>query len=266
MSGKLDRATVYLSGSMEASKDNGVAWRREFIRQIESRGLDINCIDPTNKPGPTGLLGMEDRQYQIELQESGRFEELREYVHNYRRLDLRYVDISDAIVVCIDPELPHWGTPDEIYTAEDQHKPILCIVEGGLKRLPRWLFDVIEFDDIFETVEDCVERLCQLDSGEKEMDGRWVLSYLYDHRKEESELFSAKIRRYLEDVVSQYCLEAAPIFDRIGCPDQLAELKALLIGELSGGIPSLAVEHDAVERPVHEVRLVVDDREEDIPI
>lgn len=175
----LDGATIYLSGSMEMAKDHGVGWRRNFIRLVENANLPIKCIDPTNKPGPAHIKMGEEKGYQERLQQEGRFEELRSYVHSYRRFDLRFVDLSDAIVCVIDPDISHWGTPNEIYLAESQHKPIFCIIEGGLSRLPRWLFDVIPFENIFEDLESCVNRLESINQGLYPMCDKWVLIRKY---------------------------------------------------------------------------------------
>lgn len=180
--GKLDGAWAYLSGAMEFVADNGVGWRRKFISLAVEAGLDIVSIDPTNKPGDGPQAG-EDKEHQIRLQKEGRWAELQKYVGGYRRLDLRYVDLSDFLVAFIDPSVPQWGTADEIYFAESQHKPMFFIIEGGLARLPRWLFDVIDIEDektgrrcnVFETVEDVIDELVFYDNGLTPMSDDWVL-------------------------------------------------------------------------------------------
>ena len=104
----------------------------------------------------------------------------------YRRFDLRFVDISDFLVVVVDPRVPQWGTANEVYVAEQQHKPMFFICDGGLAKLPRWLFDVVDLDEIggghygrkcnvFSTVEEVVQRLVHLDNGAVGMDREWVL-------------------------------------------------------------------------------------------
>lgn len=177
--GKLDQAIVYLSGSMEAVADHGVGWRRKFIELSDLGGLDISFIDPTNKPGPPELKVGEDKAHQEMLQKEGRFEELRDYVADYRRYDLRACDYMDALVAYINPAVPHWGTPNEIYVAEAAHKPRFCVIEGGLSKLPRWLFDVFPLDHVFETLDDCIQRLVSLDDGTIPMSREWVLIRKY---------------------------------------------------------------------------------------
>lgn len=182
--GKLDCACGYLSGPMEFVADHGVEWRRKFIQLCRERQLNIDLIDPTNKPGGHEMSMVENRNYQETLQKAGRWKELRNYVHQYRRYDLRYVDNSDFIVAVIDRSVPQWGTSDELYTAEDQHKPMFFICEGGLYKLPRWLFDVIDLNEdgttnVYESVEAVVDELVALDEGIKPMSDKWVLVRKY---------------------------------------------------------------------------------------
>jgi len=183
--GVLDGAIGYLSGPMEFVKDHGVEWRRKFIRLVREAKLDIDLIDPTNKPdkNPIG----EDPMYQVNLQESGKFRDLQEYVSDYRHKDLRYTDISDFLIVVVDPTVPQWGTSNETYTAEGQHKPTFFIVEHGLYNLPRWLFDVIDKiksehpvaaqqeANVYESVEEVIAELQLLDRGDKPLSREWVL-------------------------------------------------------------------------------------------
>ena len=181
--GILTGACCYLSGAMEFVSDHGVGWRRKFIELLKEKNLKIDCIDPTNKPGGKDVDVNENKNYQIECQSQGRFLELQEYVSQYRRYDLRFVDLSDFLIAVIDPTVPQWGTSNEIYEAERQHKPIFFVIEGGLHKLPRWLFDVIKIEDkskgvrgnIFETIEQVVEELILLDSAQIPLTKNWVL-------------------------------------------------------------------------------------------
>lgn len=182
--GALDEATGYLSGAMEFVKDHGVEWRKKFIHLVREAKLDIDLIDPTNKPGDS--IG-ENPMHQVELQKEGMFRELQDYVSNYRHLDLRYTDISDFLIVVVDPTIPQWGTSNETYLAEMQKKPTFFIVEHGLYNLPRWLFDVIDKiqstnpvraqkeANVFESIEEVVDELIKLNSGENPLSREWVL-------------------------------------------------------------------------------------------
>ncbi len=201
--GKLDKSVVYLSGAMEFVSDHGVGWRRKFIQLINENNLKIDCIDPTNKPSGKDLNISEDKEIQVRLQDAGCWQELQEYVDTYRRYDLRFVDISDFIVAVIDPKVPQWGTSNEIYEAERQHKPIFFVIEGGMRKLPRWLFGVIDLPNnkglrcnVFETIEDVIHELKGLDSGLIPLNKEWVLvrsaiedSRVYEQKSQKSKSF-----------------------------------------------------------------------------
>jgi hypothetical protein len=191
--GKLDRALCYLSGPMEYVADHGVEWRRKFVRLAKEAKLKLDFIDPTDKPGGEDIKIGENKEHQEMLQRQGRWVELRNYVHRYRRYDLRSVDFCDFIIAVIDPRVPQWGTANEIYFAEMEHKPIFFIVEGGLFKLPRWLFDVVDIDDymrgtqcnVYESVEAVIEVLTELNDGRRHMDDRWVLMRKHIERARE---------------------------------------------------------------------------------
>jgi len=179
--GKLDLAVGYLSGAMEYVADHGVGWRRDFITQLHGVCPNIDLIDPTNKPGGEDMKIGENKAHQNQLKEDGKFLELAEYVNRYRRCDLRFVDISDFMVVAIDPnEVPQWGTANETYVGEAQHKPTFFLCDGGAHKFPNWLFDLLEFHgnlptNIFDSIESLVGMLHTIDSGDKELSKEWVL-------------------------------------------------------------------------------------------
>lgn len=177
--GKLDLACGYLSGPMEFVADHGVVWRRKFIKLAQEADLNLDFIDPTDKPGGKEIHIGENKETQATMQREGRWEELAAYVHAYRRFDLRFVDVSDFLIAVVDPTIPQWGTSNEVYVAEQQHKPMFFICDGGLGKLPRWLFDVIEFDNnrsnVYTSIEDVVQILSMLDNGELPLNDKWVL-------------------------------------------------------------------------------------------
>lgn len=173
--GKLDGALAYLSGAMEYVADHGIDWRREFIELSTKAGLKIDYIDPTNKPGPAEHQIGENKVHQEMLQKTGRFAELKEYVEDFRHLDLRYTDLSDFLIVSISPGVPQWGTANEVFQTEHDRKPMFFICPGGMHQFPRWLFGPADLDMIFESSEQVIERLVKLDRGELPLSKKWVL-------------------------------------------------------------------------------------------
>lgn len=171
--GKLKKAVAYLSGAMDAAPDLGMGWRDKFTQL--SAHLGIVIINPCRKPPGCTVEVRNGHRVASTLRESKDWVGMQKFVNRLRREDLRYTDISDMLVVYIDPDVPSYGTPDEIYTAERQKKPLFCIIKGGIERLPVWLFGVFELHEIFSTVEECVSHLEKIDSGEIPLDARWVL-------------------------------------------------------------------------------------------
>jgi hypothetical protein len=173
--GKLKEAICYLSGPIDKAKDLGKGWRIEFIEKAGHLGMKI--IDPCNKPASFVHEVTGDVRTVSKMREEGKWEELQKFVKKFRREDLRFTDVSDFLVVYIDPDVPSYGTLDELFTAEDQKKPLLCIVKGGISCLPTWLFGVFRLEEVFSTVDECIEHLNKVDSGKIniEEDRRWVL-------------------------------------------------------------------------------------------
>jgi hypothetical protein len=170
---KLKGAICYLSGPMEDAKDMGVEWRRKIIKLFKENGVYIACIDPTNKPVEDKFEEDVTRNKRLKEQES--WDELVAYVKAFRRKDLRFVDLSDFIIALVDPKIHLCGTYNEIFEAERQKKPRFAIIDGGLKNLPSWLFAVFPLSCIFSSVEECVEHIRKLNSGELPLNDNWVL-------------------------------------------------------------------------------------------
>ena len=172
MKSKLSNAVCYLSDSMEASKDWGMGWRKRFTEKAKSAGLNLVVLNPADKPA--GLM-KEGKDDWAEVRRSKDYPKIASYVKQIRRVDLRMVDLSDFLVVMVDKNVHACGTYDETFTAEDQHKPIFVICEGGLDNLPQWLFDVVNFEEVFDSDDALIKHLVDLDSGAVALDDRWVL-------------------------------------------------------------------------------------------
>lgn len=184
--GILDGAIGYLSGAMEYAADHGIGWRRKIIKLAHDAGLDVFLIDPTDKPIQGDGLSEEKHKLQ-QMISNHRYAEAQQYVKTYRHFDLRFTDLSDFLIAMINPEIPQWGTSNEIYLSESQKKPIFFICPGGLSRIPTWLYAVmpkIKSDDpvqaarearVYQTVEEVVEELVNIDQGKIPLTSDWVL-------------------------------------------------------------------------------------------
>ena len=177
----LKGASCYLPGGMQFAADFGVGWRRRFIELAENADLGLSITDPTDKTRNKNIWFpflhelSEEQAYAKELKAKGDWDALTDYVHSYRRIDLRCVDQADFMVAMIDTRIHLCRTYDEVFTAEDQKKPIFAIVPEGRKNAPDWLFGVIKWQEMFEDIESCVDYLVKINTGKVELDDRWVL-------------------------------------------------------------------------------------------
>lgn len=172
--GCLNKSSVYLAGPIDHAENYGSDWREAFTKEVDGMGLTI--LDPTNKPG--GYLSETEQEQNIikDLKSSGDYEGLKEFMKKIRRYDLRLLDNADFIIAYIDTSIHMCGTYDEIFTAEDQQKPIFYIVKGGKETLSSWMFAVIDnFDLVFDSLEDCVNYVKKVDDYGVELDSKWVL-------------------------------------------------------------------------------------------
>jgi len=179
---RLRGAYCYLSGAIDYAPDLGVGWREEFIEKAEAVNLGLRVMNPCDKP--TGCTQeIEDGVRLVEkYREEERWEEMRSFVKGFRREDLRFTDIADFIVIKVDRDTHMCGSYDELFVAERQRKPLFCIIEGGIKELPTWLFGVFRLENIFSNVDECIERLVELDNQQEELDRCWVLIRQYLER------------------------------------------------------------------------------------
>jgi hypothetical protein len=171
--GLLSGAIMYLAGPIDNASDDGRGWRQELIDS--SADLKIKFIDPTNKPSSCQREVGEEKLLLQSLKRAGHFARVAAFVKEFRREDLRFVDISDALIAYVDPDIHLCGTYDEIFMAERQHKPRFLIIKGGRVRCPNWLFDVFDINDMFDSVAECRKRLIEIDNGQCPMDDEWVL-------------------------------------------------------------------------------------------
>lgn len=170
--GKLLGSLCYLAGPIDQASDDGVGWRKHVRIKCGHRG--IKFIDPTDKRWGTREIG-EEKKLVRSLLDQGKFKEVQQIVHPFRREDLRSVDVSDFLIAYIDPTIHMCGTYDEIFTAEREKKPRLAFINGGRKYGPTWIFDVFDVDDMFDSVDELIDRVIALDEGTYPMDDRWVL-------------------------------------------------------------------------------------------
>jgi hypothetical protein len=144
---RLKHNRCYLAGAMEKDATNGVEWRQEIQNVLSD--LKICWLDPTDKPTEIGRETLATKQELITAREAGDYEAVAHLMKTIRCVDLRMTDISDFLIVNLDPDVPTFGTLEEISNANRQKKPVLVHIVGGKNRAPLWLLAMLPHQLIF---------------------------------------------------------------------------------------------------------------------
>jgi len=175
MCNRLDGAVCYLAGPFDFDPDLGVGYRQKIKELTHDKNINLKFLDPTHKL--TGLskdVGQEQNKIQ-NYKRKNDWKNLRLFMKRIVKEDLRQVDLSDFVIVMVDTSVHMCGTYHELLTAESQRKPVLVIVKGGKEKAPAWLFGVIRYDYMFDSIEECVEHLNRLNTGEEKLNDKWIL-------------------------------------------------------------------------------------------
>ena len=139
----------YLAGAMEKDTTNGVEWRQSIQKQLADLG--ICWLDPTNKPTSIGKETLATKQQMFVAREAHDYEAVTTLMKVIRCVDLRMTDISDFLLVNLDPSVPTFGTLEEVANANRQKKPIIVRIVGGKEKTPLWLLGMLPHQLIFST-------------------------------------------------------------------------------------------------------------------
>lgn len=168
----LKKTRVYLAGPMENS--NGRLWRQEFKTQTED--LDLVVLDPYKRVFLTNIEEDESTVTKLHRQlEAGEFDKVAQAMKEIRSEDLRCCDIADFGIVELRAKIATFGTVEEISWFNRCKKPVFVFVENGKKNVPLWLLGMIPHYYIFDSLEDIITVLRQIDQGQLQMDSRWKL-------------------------------------------------------------------------------------------
>lgn len=167
----LNKIKIYTVGNMENADGRG--WRNKFKDSLRETG--IITYDPYCKPFESDFDEDIETHNRLKRQRAnGDLEAVKKHMKSVVRADLSMVDRADCIVCFLQPDIPTYGTIHEIVMANQLRKPIFIAVEGGVKNTPLWLLGLLPLDSFFNSIEDIVQELKKLDSGQKPMDySRW---------------------------------------------------------------------------------------------
>jgi hypothetical protein len=139
----------YLCGAMDRIADGGAGWRIDIQRELAD--LEMFWLDPTHKPIEIGIEDSETRVFINEMKNANNYDAVVPQMRAIRNVDLRMVDISDALVVNIDLECHACGTYEELSLANRQKKPAIVHIEQGKQHTPNWLLGMLPHEMIFST-------------------------------------------------------------------------------------------------------------------
>jgi hypothetical protein len=106
----------------------------------------------------------------------GKYDLVAEHMKQIRSEDLRTVDLSDFLIVYLNPKVPTVGSIEELTTAVREKKVIFMVIEGGKKNTPLWVLGMMPHKFIYDNFDDALNVLNKIDSGEITIDNeRWKL-------------------------------------------------------------------------------------------
>ena len=165
----------YLAGPIDHADDDGVGWRTEMSKWLKKKGVVV--FDPCDKPVSYQKYKEieEEKMKMLALKTNKRYFELSKRMKEIVHVDLRMVDISDMVIVYLNPNIQMFGTIHELLNSLHQRKPTLVVIEGGRGEASNWLFGIMDFNFMFDSFDDLYEFLTLIDSRAIEADlSRWV--------------------------------------------------------------------------------------------
>uniref|UniRef100_A0A6M3JIM2 Uncharacterized protein n=1 Tax=viral metagenome TaxID=1070528 RepID=A0A6M3JIM2_9ZZZZ len=159
---RLKDTRCYLSGAIE-NDSTPTTWRGLVKHSLSD--LKICWLDPTCKPTTEAIETPETFKLLKQLRAMGDYDGVEKIMHPIRCVDLRMTDIADFLIVRIDPEVPTFGTHEEIANANRQKKPILVTIEGGKKKTPFWILGMIPHQMVFDNLSEIFAYLRAISSG-----------------------------------------------------------------------------------------------------
>lgn len=173
MKNLLYKTKTYLAGPMQY--ENGEGWRNKLQPSLEKMGIIV--FNPYHKPFLKDIEENDDvKKHLDELMESGSYDEVQKRMKEIRAYDLNLVDRSDFIIAYINPKTPTFGTMEELVTAVKMKRPTFIAIAGSKKKTPLWLLGMFPHKYIYDSMDDILDMVIKIDSGEKEIDSdRWRL-------------------------------------------------------------------------------------------
>jgi hypothetical protein len=173
---KLYKTTAYLIGPIESEIDAGMSWRMYVKDKLDKIG--IRCFDPCAKPFIKDLSETVDYQNCIKkLREDENYDELSIHMKEIRSYDLRLCDLATFAFCYIDGDKKTCGSWEEVFWMGGRlKKPVFFVYKQGKKNIPLWMYGVIPHKYFYNSIDDALNMIYDIDSGKREIDSdRWKL-------------------------------------------------------------------------------------------
>jgi len=169
----LRKTKTYLIGPMEYADGRG--WRETMTPFLKNKGITV--FDPYKKPFINAPEEDESTHSRLgALMKKGEYSQVADHFKKVRAFDLSMVDRSDFIIAHIDPNVPTFGTIEELVVAVKMKRPTFIVVEGGKQNTPLWIMGMIPHKYIYNSFEEVQDMLTEIDNGKKSIDSdRWRL-------------------------------------------------------------------------------------------
>lgn len=171
--GQLSKTTVYMSGAIDRCPNLGIDWRLRIAAFLREK-YSCKVYNPMDKP--IRIAGEhEKRDLRKQWKAAGEYDKLADFVREIRHVDLRLCDLADWGIFYLDLEIYATGTFEELFLMNRQKKPLLVVCKQGKAHVPDWLFGVIDHRFFFDSFEDMLPYLDQIDAGWDDGSGRWLI-------------------------------------------------------------------------------------------
>ncbi|NVM38573.1 MAG: hypothetical protein HWN81_23490 [Candidatus Lokiarchaeota archaeon] len=149
--------------------------------------MNVTIFDPYKKPFINAPEEDEETHNKlVKLMEEGdkipflpyttTYDQVAEHMKQVRSFDLSMVDRADFIICYLDPEVPTFGTMEELSWACRCKKPTFIVVEGGKKKTPFWVMGMFPHKYIYNSFKEVEDVLLDINTGKVKISSdRWRL-------------------------------------------------------------------------------------------
>lgn len=170
----LNGSKCYTIGNLEYDSFSFAKDWRDFVKN-ELSSLGIKILSPLDKVFAN--FEKEGEGYNKYLKEQlslGNYDLVHSKMSEVRNRDLAMCDLSTFIIGVLNPNIPTYGTVDEIITSKRNRKPVFLVIpDAGYSKLPLWLCSYFKPDWVYSNLNDVITRIKEIDSGKIEVNNKY---------------------------------------------------------------------------------------------